>query len=82
MQQETLLHVVIQENMISKFIDILQEENLYTIHNLRIVSANDLYKILNKIYVLHFIYLTTVSVFFSLYIYMYVYMYVCMYVYR
>ena len=31
--------------MISKFIDILQEGNLYTIHNLRIVSANDAYKL-------------------------------------
>jgi len=31
--------------MISKFNDILQERNLYTIHNLRIVSTNDGYKL-------------------------------------
>ena len=30
--------------MISKFVDILQEGNLYTIYNLTIVSANDAYK--------------------------------------
>ena len=30
--------------MISTFNDILQEGNLYTIHNLRIVSTNDAYK--------------------------------------
>ena len=32
------------ENLISKFNDILQEKNLYTIHNLKIISANYAYK--------------------------------------
>ena len=31
--------------MISKFNNILQGENIYTIHNLKIVSANDAYKL-------------------------------------
>ena len=45
--------------MISKFIDILQEGNLYTIHNLRIVSANDAYKPVKGIFKWLFL-LTTV----------------------
>jgi len=36
--------------MISKFNNILQEGNLYIIHNLRIVSVNDAYKPIKETY--------------------------------
>jgi len=45
--------------MISKFIDILQEENLYTIHNLRITSTYDGYKHVKRTFQRLFV-LTTV----------------------
>jgi len=47
--------------MISKFNDILQEENLYTIHNLRIVSTNDASKHVKETFKGFFLHTTIVK---------------------
>lgn len=40
----TPLHITVKKNLITKFQDIIQEGNLYSIKNLKIETANETYK--------------------------------------
>lgn len=61
--QGTPLHAAVKKNLISKFKDLIQEGNLYSIKNLKIEKANETYKPIKGTIKAWFLSTTTVTKF-------------------